>query len=150
MKIIFLFLLLLSSLFAKPTYNIAIITDGDTEYSTGLEVALKTEIIQLLSADYNVKFPKKLYKNGNWDYARIAANVNKSLKDRRSNMIITLGALSSHYISRKRKLSKPVIATAVIDPKMQRIPYKNGMSGKWNLTYVSANQTLNEDIDVIT
>ena len=149
MKIFFLFLLLLSSLFAKPTYNIAILTDGDTEYSQGLEVALKTEIVQLLSADYNVKFPKKLYKNGNWDYPTIAANVNKSLKDHRSNMIITLGALSSHYIARKKKFPKPVIATAVIDPKMQKIPYKNDMSGKWNLTYISANQTLNDDIEVI-
>ena len=149
MKIFFLFLFLLSSLFAKPTYNIAIVSDGDTEYSQGLEAALKTEIVQLLSADYNVKFPKKLYKNGNWDYSTIAANVNKSLKDRRSNMIITLGALSSHYISRKKKFPKPVIATAIIDPKMQGIPYKNDMSGKWNLTYVSANQTLNDDIAVI-
>lgn len=150
MKIFFLFLLLLSSLIAKPTYTIAIVSDGDTEYSAALESALKTEIKQLLSSDYNVRFPKKLYKNGHWDYARIAANVNKSLRDRRSNMVITLGALSSHYISRKKRLPKPVIATAVIDPKMQRIPYKNGTSGKWNLTYVSANQTLNEDIDVIT
>ena len=149
MKIFFLFLLLLSSLFAKPTYNIAIITDGDTEYSQGLEAALKTEIVQLLSSDYNVKFPKKLYKNGNWDYPTIAANINKSLKDHRTNMIITLGALSSHYISRKGKFPKPVIATAIIDPKMQRIPYKNGMSHKWNLTYVSANQTLNDDIEMI-
>ena len=150
MKTVFLFLLLLSSLFAKPTYTIAIVTDGDTEYSAALEVAIKSEITQLLSADYKVRFPKKLYKNGHWNYARIAANVNKSLRDRRSNMVITLGALSSHYISRKKKLSKPVIATVIIDPKMQRVPYKNGMSGKWNLAYVSANQTLNEDIDVIT
>ncbi len=150
MKIFFLFLILLSSLFAKPTYNIAILTDGNTEYSQALDSALKTEIIQLLSADYNVKFPKKLYKNGNWNYTKIAANINKSLKNPRSNMIITLGVLSSHYIARKHRFPKPVIATEIIDPKMQKIPYKNGMSGKWNLTYVSANQTLNDDINVIT
>jgi len=150
MKIFFLLFILLSSLWAKPTYNIAILSDGDTEYSKVLETSLKDEISQLLGRDFNVKFPKKLYRNGKWQYQTIAANVNAALKDNRSDMIITLGALSSHYISRKSRYSKPVIATAIIDPKMQKIPYKNGTSGKWNLTYVSANQTLNEDIDSIT
>lgn len=150
MKIFFLLFILLSSIWAKSTYNIAILTDGDTEYSKVLETSLKDEITQLLGRDFNVKFPKKLYRSGKWNYQTIAANVNEALQDNRSDMIITLGALSSHYVSRKSKYSKPVVATAIIDPKMQRIPYKDGMSGKWNLTYVSANQTLNEDIDTIT
>lgn len=149
MKYLFLLSILLTSIWAKPTYNIAILSDGNTEYNAKIEGALKTEITQLLSADYNVKFPKKLYRNGKWRYSTIAANVNQALKDDRSDMIIALGALSSHYISRKRRYSKPVIATAIIDPVMQRIPYKNGTSGKHNLTYVSAHQTLNEDIDTI-
>jgi len=149
MKYLLLLSIFLASLWAKPTYNIAILSDGDTEYSTALQSAMKTEITQLLSGDFNVKFPKKLSKNGKWKYATIAANVNQALRDNRSDMIITMGALSSHYISRKRRYSKPVIATAIIDPKMQKIPYKDGVSGKWNLTYVSANQTLNEDIDTI-
>lgn len=149
MKYLLLLSIFLASLWAKPTYNIAILSDGDTEYSTALQSAMKTEITQLLSGDFNVKFPKKLYRNGKWKYATIAANVNQALRDNRSDMIITMGALSSHYISRKRRYSKPVIATAIIDPKMQKIPYKDGVSGKWNLTYVSANQTLNEDIDTI-
>jgi len=150
MKHFLLLFLLIGTLWAKPTYNIAIISDGDTEYNAALEAALKNEITQLLSGDFNVKFPKELYKNGHWNYSTIAAHVNKALKDKRSHMIITLGALSSHYISRKNRYPKPVIATAILDPKMQKVPYKNGTSGKWNLTYVSANQTLNQDIDVIT
>ena len=149
MKQLLIFLLFFTSIWAKPTYNIAILSDGDTEYSRELEKAMKIEITQLLSGDFNVNFPKKLYRNGKWRYSTIAANVNQALRDKRSNMIITMGALSSHYISRKRKYSKPVIATAIIDPNMQKIPYKDGMSGKWNLTYVSAHQTLNEDIDTM-
>jgi len=150
MKIFFLLFLTLSTLFARPTYSIAIVSDGDTEYSKELENSLKEEITQLLSRDFDVKFPQNLYKNGKWDYNTIAANINTTLQDNRSDMVIALGALSSHYISRKKRYSKPVIATAIIDPKMQKIPYKAGMSNKHNLTYVSANQTLNEDIDTIT
>jgi len=149
MKLFFLLFMLVATLVAKPTYNIAILSDGDTEYSAQLETALKLEITQLLSGDYNVKFPKKLYRNGRWKYQTIAANVNQALRDDRSRMIITLGALSSHYISRKKRFSKPVIATAILDPQMQKIPLKRGTSGKWNLTYVSANQTLIQDIETI-
>jgi len=149
MKLFLLFFMLFATLYAKPTYTIAIVTDGDTEYSAELESALKTEITQLLSGDFNVKFPKKLYRNGKWKYQTIAANINQAMRDDRSRMVIALGALSSHYISRKGKYSKPVIATSILDPKMQKIPFKNDTSGKWNLTYVSANQTLLQDIETI-
>jgi len=149
MRSFLVLLLLLSSIWAKPTYTIALISDGDTEYSAQLEKALEKEVTQLLGRDFNVKFPKKLKRNGKWKYPTIAANVNQALKDRRSNMVIVMGALSSHYAARKRSYKKPVIATAIIDPKMQRVPYKNGTSGKWNLTYVSGHQTLDTDIKTI-
>lgn len=149
MKSILILLALISFLWAKPTYNIAILSDGDTEYAAQFEEALQTEIKQILGRDYNVKFPKKLHRNGKWKYQTIAANVNQALKDNRSDMIITLGVLSSHYIARKRSFPKPVIAAAVINPKMQKIPFKNGTSGKYNLTYVSGLQTLDKDIETI-
>ncbi len=150
MKFILLFSLLLSSLlFAKPTYTIALISDGKSEYSAAFEEALKNEIKQILGRDFDVKFPKKLYRDGHWDYNKIASDINKALKDRRSNMIITLGALSSHYIARKNYFPKPVIATAIINPKMQKVPYKNETSGKHNLTYVSAHQALEKDISAM-
>lgn len=149
MKTLLLLLLLFTTLFAKPTYNIAILSDGETEYSDQFEKSLKTEIKQILGRDYNVKFPRKLYRNGRWKYQTIAANVNNALQDDRSDMILTLGALSSHYIARKSYFPKPVVATAIINPQMQKIPYKNGVSGKHNLTYVSGYQTLDKDIETM-
>ncbi len=149
MKSILILLTLFSFIWAKPSYNIAILSDGDTEYGAQFEEALKTEIKQILGRDYNVKFPKSLHKNGKWKYSTIAANANQALKDNRSDMILALGVLSSHYIARKRSFPKPVIAAAVINPKMQKIPFKNGTSGKYNLTYVSGLQTLDKDIQTI-
>jgi len=150
MKLILILLMLITAVLAKPTYTISIITDGDTEYSQEFEKSLKAEITQILGRDFKVKFPKKLYRNGKWKYQTIAANVNVALKDNRSSMIITLGALSSHYIARKKSFPKPVIATSIIDPKMQNVPYRNGTSGKYNLTYVSGHQTLEKDIKTIS
>lgn len=151
MKKFLIFFVLTFTLWAKPTYTIAIVTDGDTEYSKEFLQSLKTEIKQLLGRDYIVRFPKKLYKNGHWDYNKIASYVNAALKDKRSDMLITLGVLSSHYVARKKYFPKPVIATAIIDPKMQHVPYnpQEGSSGKHNLTYVSGHQTLDKDIEAI-
>ena len=151
MKIFFVLFIVVLSLWAKPTYKIAIVSDGDTEYSQELIHSLEGEIKQLLGRDFIVKFPKSLYRNGKWNYKKIASYVNAALKDKNSDMLITLGALSSHYAARKRYFNKPVIATAIIDPKMQGIPYKSseGISGKHNLTYVSGHQTLDKDIEAI-
>ena len=148
-KVLIILILISSYLFAKPTYNIALVSDGKSEYSAQFEEALKTEIKQILGRDFNVKFPKKLYYDGNWNYGKIANKVNKALKNRKSNMVITLGALSSHYVARKNYFAKPVIATAIINPKMQNVPYKNETSAKHNLTYVSAHQALENDINTM-
>ena len=148
-KLLLLLFILFTPIFAKPVYTITLISDGKSEYSAPFEEALKNEITQILGRDFTVRFPKKLYRDGNWDYNKIASDVNKALKDRRSSLVITLGALSSHYMARKNYFQKPVIATAIINPKMQKIPYKDETSGKHNLTYVSANQALEKDLNMM-
>lgn len=147
---IFMALCMVFVMFANAKeYTIALISDGKSEYSQEFENSLKAEIVQILGHDYKVVFPKKLYRDGQWNYTKIAADINKALKDPRSDMVITLGALSSHYIARKHYFAKPVVATAVINPKMQKIPYKEGMSYKHNLTYVSGFDTLQKDIEAM-
>ena len=137
------------SLLAKPTFTISLVTDGDTDYSKAFETALKTEITQLLSRDFDVRFPKSEYYNGQWNYLKIADNVQKALRSPHSDLVLTVGALSSHYAARQSSYGKPVIATAIINPKMQRIPNRKGRSGKRNLTYVDAHASLDSDIETI-
>jgi len=149
MKYFFLFFLLFGSLWAKPTYSIAIIEDGNSIASKQFTRSLKYEITQLLSRDFQVTFPKKYRYNGQWNYTKIAHYVNSALQNKNIDMIITLGVLSSHYIARKHSFSKPVIATTILDPHMQHIPYHRGVSGKYNLTYVSAFNSFEQDIKTI-
>ncbi len=71
--------------------------------------------------------------------------MNKALKDS-SDLVITIGGLSSHYAARKPRYKKPLVATTIIDPIMQKIPYRNGKSGKKNLTYSSGFFSIEKDI----
>ncbi len=147
---IFLFLFLLTfSLWAQPTYNIAIVTDGPTDFNEDFEEQMKDEIDQLLGRDFNVKFPDELRFDGQWDYKKITKGVDKALKSRKTDLVITLGTLSSQIAVTKKSFKKPLIASTIINPKMQGAPYKNGTSNKRNLTYINGYFDIKEDIEVI-
>jgi len=147
---IFLFLIMISlTLWAKPTYNIAIVTDGPTDFNEDFEEQMKEEIEQLLGRDYNVKFPSSLRYDGQWDFKKISRDVDRALKSNKARLIITLGTLSSQVAVKKRSFRHPLIASTIINPKMQGAPYKKGTSGKHNLTYINGYFDIKDDIEVI-
>ncbi|MEE8587805.1 MAG: ABC transporter substrate binding protein [Sulfurimonadaceae bacterium] len=149
MRTLFILFFMTLSLWAKPTYNIAIVTDGPTDFNEDFEEQMKDEIDQLLGRDFDVKFPDELRFDGQWDYKKISKDVDKALNARKTNLVITLGTLSSQTAVTKRSYKKPLIASTIINPKMQGAPYKNGTSNKRNLTYINGYFDIKDDIEVI-
>ncbi|MGB6019603.1 MAG: ABC transporter substrate binding protein, partial [Sulfurimonadaceae bacterium] len=149
MRTFSLLLLITFSLWAKPTYNIAIVTDGPTDFNEDFEEQMKDEIDQLLGRDFDVKFPDELRFDGEWDYKKISKDVDNALNSRQTDLVITLGTLSSQTAVTKRSYQKPLIASTIINPKMQDAPYKNGTSNKRNLTYINGYFDIKDDIEVI-
>ena len=149
MRILLLLFVITFSLWAKPNYTIAIVTDGPTDFNEDFEEQMKDEIDQLLGRDFNVRFPQNLRYDGNWDYKKISKDVNRALNSKQNSLVITLGMLSSQVAVRKNTLKKPLIASTIINPKMQGAPYKNGTSGKHNLTYINGYFDIKDDITTI-
>jgi len=149
MRIFLLLFIITFSLWAKPSYTIAIVTDGQTDFNEDFEEQMKDEIDQLLGRDFEVRFPENLRFDGGWDYKKIAKDVDKALNSRQNSLVITLGTLSSQVAVRKKSLKKPLIASTIINPSMQGAPYKNGTSGKRNLTYINGYFDIKDDIAVI-
>ncbi len=149
MRTLLLLFVISLSLWAKPIYNIAIVTDGPTDFNEDFEAQMKEEIEQLLGRDFNVKFPKKLRFDGNWDYKQISKDIDRALNAKSSRLVITLGTLSSQIAVKKKRFRKPLIASTIINPKMQGAPYKKGTSGKHNLTYINGYFDIKDDIEVI-
>ena len=129
MRTLFILFFMTLSLWAKPTYNIAIVTDGPTDFNEDFEEQMKDEIDQLLGRDSN--------------------GVDKALNSRQNSLVITLGTLSSQIAVNKKSFKKPIIASTIINPKMQGAPYKNGTSNKRNLTYINGYFDIKDDIEVI-
>ncbi|WP_345976190.1 ABC transporter substrate binding protein [Sulfurimonas sp. HSL3-7] len=148
-RTIFVLFLTVLSLWAKPAYTIAIVTDGPTDFNEDFEEQMKDEIDQLLGRDFDVRFPDELRFDGAWDYTKISQDVDKALGARQSDLVITLGMLSSQIAATKKKYKKPLIASTVINPNMQGIPFRNGTSNTRNLTYINGYFDIKDDIEVI-
>jgi len=149
MRIFLLLLSLTLILSARPIYNIAIVTDGPTDFNEDFEEQMKDEIDQLLGRDFEVRFPESLRFDGQWNYTKISKDIDKALKARSSKMVITLGMLSSQIGATKRSYKKPLIAATIINPRMQKVPYKKGSSNKRNLTYINGYFDIKDDITLI-
>ena len=149
MRTLLLLFLMSLSLWAKPAYTIAIVTDGPTDFNEDFEEQMKDEIDQLLGRDFDVRFPDELRFDGAWDYGKITRDVGQALGSRQSDLVITLGVLSSQIASTRKSYQRPLIASTVINPKMQKIPYKNGASGTRNLTYINGYFDIKDDIGTI-
>ena len=149
MRTLLILLLITFSLWAKPNYTIAIVTDGPTDFNEDFEEQMKDEIDQLLGRDFNVRFPQTLRYDGNWNYKKITKDVKKALNSNQNSLVITLGMLSSQVAVRQKNLKKPIIASTIINPKMQGAPYKNGTSGRRNLTYINGYFDIKDDIVTI-
>lgn len=149
MRILLLLFVITFTLWAKPNYTIAIVTDGPTDFNEDFEEQMKDEIDQLLGRDFNVRFPQDLRFDGDWNYKVIAKDVKKALNSHQNSLVITLGTLSSQIAVNERSFKKPLIASTIINPKMQGAPYKKGSSGKHNLTYINGYFDIKDDIAVI-
>ncbi len=149
MRAFLLLFIIIFSLWAKPNYTIAIVTDGPTDFNEDFEEQMKDEIDQLLGRDFDVRFPEQLRFDGQWDYNKISADVDKALNSKQNSLVITLGTLSSQIAATKNSFKKPLIASTIINPKMQGAPYKNGASNKHNLTYINGYFDIKDDIEVI-
>lgn len=143
---IFLFSSLVFSLpsFAKsglPKVRIGIVTDGPyQDYGWGKIVKNKLflkEILDLTRGEYDVIFPRKKIVHGNWSVKGIKKAVDYLLADPNIDLVLALGVLSSHDISRRPFLPKPAVAPFVIDIAMQGLPFHRGTSGVRNLSYLS-------------
>ncbi len=144
-------LLLISSISSqnksvKPEVIVGILLDGRWD---GDKVALDELILQcneLLSAEFNIKFPENKILSGDWDLDKTNNNLIQLLNDPEVDIVIAYGEISSRLAVFTTDLPKPIIAPAAINANLQGMPIKNGTSGINNLNYLSFTSNLNNQI----
>ncbi len=124
-----------------PQVRIGIVADGPHQnHGWGKVIKNKLilkEILMLTNGEYDVTFPKRKFVHGNWTAKGVKKAVDFLLADRSVDLVLALGVLASHDISRRPFLPKPVVAPFVIDIELQGLPFRNGTSGVRNLNYLT-------------
>ncbi len=124
-----------------PQVNIGIVADGPHQnHGWGKVMQSKLflrEILELTRGEFHVRFPKNKLVHGNWSVQGVKKAVDFLLADPNVDMILALGVLASHEVSRRPSLPKPVVAPFVIDIKLQGLPFRRGTSGVRNLNYLT-------------
>ena len=131
---------------ASQTVNIAILYDGPVKREILNLEQVQKEINDLNGREFDIRFPDKYIRHGNWNMADIQQNLLTLLQDPNVDIIITNGLLGSHQASRIPNLNKPVIAPSVADRILQKLPYQDGTSGKKNYVYISENKLVGDDL----
>lgn len=133
---------------AVPQIVIAIVADGPSEPGRELRLRLLKEIREVNQGDFSIEAPEDLGIEADWTLAGADAALGEALADRRPNLVITLGVLSSYAAMNRADLSRPVVAPFIVDRELQQAPYENGASGRSNLVYVSMDADVYRDLVV--
>lgn len=141
-----LFFSLLPLLAQKKAVTIGIVLDGPWTLNEASRQLFQTEILELTSGEFEVRFPDDKYLVGDWKLETVQNKLDQLLSDPAVDMALALGVIASNNVSRRGALPKPVIAPFVVDAEIQGTPQKDGASGVTNLAYISFPSTIRRDI----
>ena len=144
-------LLLIPAAWAKasselPVVRIGIVRDGPAVRFPDDTEILKKEIQNLVSDEFDVRFPVDKNIHGDWTASGIKKAVNRLLTAPDVDIVIAMGVNASSEICGRKNFAKPVIAPFVIDAKMQRLPLKDGTSGVKNLSYINSYNNFEKEV----
>lgn len=131
-----------------PVVHVAIVTDGPSERSASLRAAFLEQMRVVNRGEFDIQAPSALQVEADWSLAGVRGALDRVLADRRTDLVVTLGVLASHAAAYRASLPKPVVAPFVADRRLQGLPYKDGASGKKNLSYVSLDVDIRRDLAV--
>ena len=129
-------------------FRIGLVIDGSWGENAAMLESIQEEILALTTGEFEVRFPEAKILQADWQLDAITAAVDKLLADPEVDMVITQGVISSHIISTRGSLPKPVIAPFIIDRMLQNLPIAEGKSGILNLNYISIPSAIEQDMNI--
>jgi len=131
---------------ANAWTTIGIINDGPQSRSLIPLDRIEAEVEALTAGEFDVRFPADKRLEGDWTMAGAQRVFERQLADPEIDIIICVGVMTCHVAGRHADLTKPVIASIVIDPSLQSFPFAAGTSGQKNLVYVANLHSIDDDM----
>ncbi len=121
-----------------PPVRIGFVLDGPWELNDPIAFQFRKEIEDILAGEFLVSFPEDGFLVGDYTRSGISNAIDSLLRHPDIDMVVASGPIGSDLVCQRGELNKPVIAPFVIDPEIQGIPLKSGVSGVKNLCYLAA------------
>ena len=133
---------------AQTTITIGICKDATTEELNEFSKHLKNEVVSL--SKFNYEFKELM---ANMDTIASKKNINQFMNDENIDYVIAVGYISSKQISELKSYPKPVIASTILDDKLQNLTVSShNSSGINNFTYIESiidlKKNLEEFVDI--
>jgi outer membrane protein len=122
----------------QAIFNIGIVTDGDTAKDHEITALFQREIQALAEEEFLVNFPETMTLSGKDTVTGVNLALDQLFANPKTDLVLTLGAIGSSEVLRRKHLPKPVVAPYVMDSFIQQLPRKDGTSGLTNLTYIDS------------
>lgn len=137
-------------LLAEPQVtNIGIVVDGPAVQYGMVSERVQREIGALTQSEFDVRFPEAAHLVGDWTLAQAKIHLDQLVRDPEVDLVIAWGLLASQAACCLEGLSKPIIASAVVDVDIQGFPFDRGTSGEPNLSYIVHPYSLREELEVL-
>jgi outer membrane protein len=131
-------------LHAQSALKIGIIKDASSIEFEQLSRHVKTEVLALTKARFDVTFKEV---SADWQPAMVMQNIQKLMNDPGIDLLVALGFISSNGISKLTTFPKPVIAANILDQELQRLPIQsNNSTGVNNFSYIESLIQLKKDM----
>ncbi len=127
--------------------KVGVVIDGANAGVNELIEVTEEEIRRLISDTDTISFDDSFLIDGNWNLEKINAAVSVLNREKRVDVILAVGPVSSHVVAGSKKLSKPSFATHIVNGSMQGISNSNGSSGVNNLAYIDMGLNIGRHID---
>ena len=129
-----------------PVVNVAIVADGPSTRVAHLRTLFLEEMRAVNRGEFDIRAPADLQLDGDRTVSGVRAAFDKALTDPRTDLVVALGVLGSHLAAQRTHLPKPVVAPLISNHGLADLPYKNGTSGRHNLSYVSLDVDIRRDL----
>lgn len=137
---VLIFLWVPASLWAAPVH-IGVVIDGESWIGSELEAGINQELEVLAGDEMDIRFEPRHRVGADWTLDGADRAIRQLLEDPEVDLILTVGILSSQRVCCLGQLPKPVLATTILDARLQGLPRDGASSGVANLTYVELPDT---------
>lgn len=145
----------------EKAIRVGTVLDGPRSPDAAIRTSLESEVDRLLGSRFEVLFPLEKQLVGDWSAGSVRSNIDSLLSDPEVDAVLVFGIVGAAYVTRRRDIPKPVVASAVFDPETSGIPVevrerplpgregveRYRVSGVTNLSYISYNQELTRELE---